>query len=67
MSTVAQKLGIKPGATVVVDGQPDGQIQALLGELPEGVVVSARTGAIDGELLAARLLEERAGTTLRSE
>jgi hypothetical protein len=42
MSTVAQKLGIKPGSTVLIDGQPLGEIQNLLGELPDGVALSAR-------------------------
>jgi hypothetical protein len=44
MSTVAQKLGIRSGMSVVVDGRPLEDVRALLGDLPDGVAVSARTG-----------------------
>ena len=59
MSTVAQKLGIKPGATVAVDGRPLADIKHLLGPLPEGVIVSERTGAlVDQVILAANGLDD---------
>jgi hypothetical protein len=53
MSTVAQKLGIKPDTRVAVDGQPVADLQTLLGELPEGVEVTARTGALADQVLLA--------------
>ena len=53
MSTVAQKLGIRPGTTVAVDGQPLPEFHRLLGELPAGVVVAARSGAPADQILIA--------------
>ena len=61
MSTVAQKLGIKPGATIAVDGHPLAEVREQLGELPDGVVVSVRSGALaDQVLLVADGLAELA-------
>jgi hypothetical protein len=51
MSTVAQKLGIKAGATIAVDGRPVTDVRKLLGELPTGVVLSARSGALTDQVL----------------
>ncbi len=45
MSTVAEKLGIRAGASIAVDGHPVSDARALLGELPAGVAVSSRSGA----------------------
>jgi hypothetical protein len=61
MSAIAQKLGIMPETTIAVAGQPLAEIRALLGELPEAVVVSARTGAVaDQVILAANGLTDLA-------
>jgi hypothetical protein len=53
MSTVAQKLGIRPGDVVVAEGQPLTDMRTLLGELPSGVTVSGRTGSRAHQLLLA--------------
>ena len=54
MSTLAQKLGIKPGANVAVGGHPVSEVRELLGELPDGVTVTQRSGeAADQVLLVA--------------
>ncbi|HEX3680011.1 MAG TPA: hypothetical protein VHU90_09850 [Galbitalea sp.] len=45
MSTVAEKLGVKPGNHILVDGMPVEEATGLLGELPEGVAVGARNGS----------------------
>ena len=61
MSTIAQKLGIKPGTTIAVDGHPLAEVRELLGELPGDVVVSVRSGALaDQVLLVADGLTELA-------
>ena len=61
MSTVAQKLGIKSGMTVAVDGQTLGDVRQLLGELPAEVTVGRLTGAaVDQILLAANGLSDLA-------
>jgi hypothetical protein len=61
MSTVAQKLGIKAGITVAVDGQPVSEVRRLLGELPADVSVGGRTGApADQVVLAADGLSDLA-------
>jgi hypothetical protein len=61
MSSVAQKLGIKSGMTVGVDGQPLSDVRELLGELPADVTVGPRTGApVDQVLLAADGLSDLA-------
>ena len=51
MSTVAQKLGIKPGASIAVDGQPLSEVGKLLGELPDGVVLTTRTDTPSDQVL----------------
>ena len=53
MSTVAHKLGIKPGDVVVADGQPLTYMRDLLGELPSGVTISGRTGSRAHQVLLA--------------
>jgi hypothetical protein len=53
MGTVAQKLGITPGATIAVDGQLAADVAELLGELPDGVLVSQRTGAGANQVIVA--------------
>jgi hypothetical protein len=45
MSTVAQKLGIKPCNRITVDGMSIDETKTLLGELPDGVVVGAPNGS----------------------
>jgi hypothetical protein len=62
MSTVAQKLGIKQGATIAVDGQSLDYVGELIGELPDDVTVSHRTGiAADQVILAANGFADLAG------
>jgi peroxiredoxin len=59
MSAVAQKLGIKAGMRVVVDGEAPEHVRPFLGELPDAVSVCARTGeAADQILLIADGLAE---------
>jgi hypothetical protein len=59
VSTVAQKMGITAGATVAVDGQSLADIRKLFGELPEGVVISLRTGVpVSQVILAANSLAD---------
>jgi hypothetical protein len=53
MSTVAQKLGIKPGTIIAVDGQPLDDVSALLGDLPENVSVVPRTGSVADQVILA--------------
>jgi hypothetical protein len=61
MSTVAQKLGITAGTSIVVDGHPVDDVVSMLGELPDAVTVSERTGAVaDQVLLVADGLAELA-------
>jgi hypothetical protein len=61
MSTVAQKLGIKPGNRILVDGISVEETTNLLGELPAGVAVSARNGSpADQEILVADGLSDLA-------
>ena len=61
MSTVAQKLGIKAGMTVAVDGQPISDVRELLGELPADVAVGVRSAtAVDQVVLAADGLSDLA-------
>ena len=63
MSTVAQKLGIKPGNAVAVDGMSVDETTRLLGELPDGVAVSGRNGATaDQAILVA---DDLAGLALK--
>ena len=61
MSTVAQKLGIKPGNRILVDGMSVDETKNLLGELPEGATVSARNGSpVDQAILVADGLSDLA-------
>jgi hypothetical protein len=53
MGTVAQKLGIRAGTTVAVDGQSVTDIREMLGELPDDVGVSERTGALADQVILA--------------
>jgi hypothetical protein len=63
MSTVAQKLGIKPGNAVAVDGMSVDETKSLLGELPDGVAVSGRNGTpVDQVILVA---DDLAGLALK--
>jgi hypothetical protein len=61
MSTVAQKLGIKPDNGIAVDGMSVAATVSLLEELPDGVVVSARDGSpVDQVILVADELADLA-------
>jgi hypothetical protein len=61
MSTLAQKLGIRPGSRVAADGRPLAEVLELLDALPEGVAVSPRTGQrVDQVLLVANGLADLA-------
>jgi hypothetical protein len=51
MSTVAQKLGIKPDAIVAVGGHPVSDVRELLGELPDRVTVTQRSSAAADQVL----------------
>jgi hypothetical protein len=51
MSTVAQKLGIKPDAIVAVGGHPVSEVRELLGQLPDGVTATQRSGAAADQVL----------------
>jgi hypothetical protein len=53
MSTVAQKLGIKTGATVAVDGQPLEYVSGLIGELPADVTMAPRSGTVSDQVILA--------------
>jgi hypothetical protein len=62
MSTVADKQGIKPGASVVVDGHSLAEVKELLGELPAGVTLSGRNGGRAHQLIVvANGLDDLAG------
>ncbi|HMH59407.1 MAG TPA: hypothetical protein VK537_09515 [Galbitalea sp.] len=61
MSTVAQKLGIKPDTRIAVDGLSVDATATLLGERPDGVVIGARDGSpVDQLILVAEGLSELA-------
>ena len=63
MSTAARKLGIKAGNAVVVDGMSIDETKRLLGELPDGVAVSDRSGTpADQVILVA---DDLAGLALK--
>ena len=53
MSTVAQKLGIKPGNSIAVAGLGAAEAVALIGELPEGATVSERGDSVVDQLIVA--------------
>ena len=59
MSTVAQKLGIKPGSIVRFDGLTPDTAHQLVGDLPNEVVVGTRNGsAVDQLILVANELAD---------
>jgi hypothetical protein len=61
MSTVAQKLGIKPDTRIAVDGLSVDATAKLLGERPDGVALRARDGSpIDQLILVADGLSDLA-------
>ena len=61
MSSVAQKLGIKPDSRIAVDGMPVDTVVTLLGDLAEGVQVTPRTaGAVDQMIVVADGLSDLA-------
>jgi hypothetical protein len=59
MSTVAQKLGIKPDTRIAIDGLSVDATANLVGESPDGVVLSARDGSpVDQLILVAESLSD---------
>jgi hypothetical protein len=61
MSTVAQKLGIKPDTRIAVDGMAVDAAARLLGEMSERVVLVTRDGsAVDQLILVAEALTDLA-------
>ncbi len=61
MSSVAQKLGLKPGNSVAIDGVAIADARVLLGELPDGVTVAARGASqVDQLILVAQGLADLA-------
>jgi hypothetical protein len=67
MSTVAQKLGIKPGMTIASAGLPQAETAALLGPVPNGVrLLSRGVELADQLILAASSLDELDGMLVGS-
>ena len=56
--STSQKLGIKPGMTVVATGQPLAAVAGILGVLPEEATLADFAGAADVAILFADCLDD---------
>jgi hypothetical protein len=62
--STSQKLGIKPGMTVVATGQSETAIAAILGTLPEGATLGSTADETDVALVFADTLDDVRGSAL---